>query len=190
MLEWLKQIDESLFLVLNQAHDPFLDPIMIFLSAKKVWIPLYLIIIFYLGFTFRRKAIVIIIAILLAVGASDRVTSGIMKPGFQRLRPCHELHLKETIHLPGKCGGKYGLASSHAANTFALAMFLLFLLRKEAPVIACVMIIWAILVSYSRIYLGVHYPGDLIAGGLTGTLLAYLFYRLSLGANNKFFTAN
>jgi undecaprenyl-diphosphatase len=103
---------------------------------------------------------------------SDRVSSGIFKPLFERPRPCHNEAIKDLVYLPnGHCGGAYGFISSHSCNVFALASFITLLLKKHYKKIAWVMFIWAILVAYSRIYMGVHYPGDVIVGAAVGILI-------------------
>ena len=186
MLDYLKQVDESLFLFLNSLHNDWLDPVMLFLSAKKVWIPLYLGIVAFIIYSFRKRAIVIIIAIILCISCADQLTSSIMKPGFERTRPCHETHLQELIHKPSKCGGRYGFASSHAANTFGLAVFLAFLFNRK-KLIGVIISTWAFLVSYSRIYLGVHYPGDILVGAALGSILAFIFLKAAHYFNNLIF---
>ena len=109
---------------------------------------------------------------------TDQFTSGLMKPFFERLRPSHEPALEGMVHMvSGYSGGKYGFASSHAANTFGIAMFLSCLLKVEKPWINW-LFLWAALVSYTRIYLGVHYPGDIIVGALIGVAFGWLVFKL------------
>jgi undecaprenyl-diphosphatase len=100
-----------------------------------------------------------------------------MKPGFERLRPCQNPNLKEWIHLVGGCGGMYGFASSHAANSFALACCLIKIYSSKRWLFWSILI-WAIIVSYSRIYVGVHYPGDVITGALIGIFISLLLNYL------------
>ncbi len=171
MIQQLAAWDEQLFLWLNGLGHPALDSTMLFLSAKLVWIPLYLLLIFLLykhyGLQFWKPLLAIIIVVTIA----DQSTSGFMKPFFERLRPCHDTSLDGLLVNVGKCGGKYGFASSHAANTFGLASFFFFLtgIRKYAW-----LFVWAALVSYSRIYLGVHFPGDILVGGIIGIFSGWL----------------
>lgn len=184
MIDWIIDIDKDLFLYLNHLRTDWVDPVMLFLSAKKVWIPLYLLILGLIAYRFRKKAIVLILGLILSVVAADQITSGFMKPFFKRPRPCHETTLSGQVLTPGKCGGKYGYASSHAANTFAVAAFMFFLFREDKKY-RWILFGWATLVSYSRIYLGVHYPLDIITGALIGTGCGFLLLRVAHRLNDK-----
>ncbi|MFT4733648.1 MAG: undecaprenyl-diphosphatase [Algoriphagus sp.] len=171
-------LDQKFFLLLNGLHTPFCDAVMPWITGRSSWLPLYLLLIVFIAYKFpKRQAIISILLILVAVGAADYITSGIMKPHFQRLRPCHETGLSGMVHLIVSCGGKFGFASSHAANSFALFGSLYFILKKY-PIIVCIMFLWASLVSYSRIYVGVHYFGDVLVGGLVGFFISLIFYKI------------
>jgi undecaprenyl-diphosphatase len=179
VLEILDSIDRSLFIFLNGIHHPFFDFIMFWASDRFIWIPFYAFLIFLIIKKFGIQSVPILFAVGLVVIISDQVTSGIMKPLFERFRPCHNPELAEYVHLVGRCGGRYGFASSHAANTFGAAMFLWFVFNGTSS-FAWVLFVWAGIVSYSRIYLGVHYPGDIFAGSLIGILAAMMVYYLLL----------
>jgi undecaprenyl-diphosphatase len=168
----LEKIDQTLFLFLNSLHSSFWDKIMWVISAKLPWVPLYLFIIFMLGIKYKKKLLVIFPILILTVTLTDQLSVHAFKEVFQRLRPCHEPSLEGLVHIVnGKCGGKYGFVSSHAANTFGVALFSLSLLRMRW--FTAGILVWAAVVSYSRVYLGVHYPGDIIGGGLLGSLAGY-----------------
>lgn len=166
MFEFLIRLDNHLFLLLNGLHSPFWDPIMVFASGKLTWLPLYLVLIFFIARKYGWKAIWWLIAIALVIVATDQISVGLFKNIFQRLRPCHTPELKELVHLVGKCGGKFGFVSSHAANTFGVAVFLSLLFKNRWTTLG--LLIWATFVSYSRIYLGVHFPGDVLCGAILG----------------------
>lgn len=175
MLDQLKELDEQLFFLLNGAGSPYLDEVMYWLSDKYIWFPLYVFLLYYLyrknGLDFYQPVIAIVLIIII----SDQFTSGFMKPFFERYRPCRDSSIQHLVYMLDHCGGRYGFASSHAANTFGLATF--FYLREKST-LSVILLFWALMVSYSRIYLGSHYPGDILAGALVGMLAAYLMYRL------------
>ncbi len=179
MLEILKNLDTNLFLFLNGIHSPFWDTIMWHISGKLEWIPLYAFLIYLIIKEYKMKAIWIILAVILVIVLTDQVFVKLFKFQFERLRPCHNPEIKDLVHkVNDKCGGQFGFVSSHASNSFGLAMFLTFLFRKK--LFGILIFFWAALVSYSRIYLGVHYPGDIIGGALLGIFIGWLVY---LGLN-------
>jgi undecaprenyl-diphosphatase len=172
----IEHVDKQLFIFLNSAHSPFWDQVMFFLSRIQVWIPLYLAILVYLGFTYRKKFLVIVLVIAVAVTLTDQF-SVLLKNSVMRLRPCHDPSLQGIVHLVrGACGGTYSFVSSHAANCFGVAVLTLLLIRKAW--FTAFIIIWAAAVSYSRIYLGVHFPGDVLAGACLGAAAGWMMFRL------------
>jgi undecaprenyl-diphosphatase len=177
ILETLKALDQEVFLFLNNLHVPVLDFFMYWLSDKYIWFPFYLIMIIFIVYHFKTRAIYSIITLALVITACDRFTSGFMKPYFARLRPCHDPAIQDMIHLIAGCGGSYGFASSHAANAFGLAMFFWLLLKDKFKYTGWIFL-WASLVAYSRIAMGVHYPGDILTGSMVGALLAYVIFQI------------
>lgn len=174
----LIELDQQFFLWLNSHHASWLDTAMLWITGREMWIPFYVALVGWLIYKQQKDALWTVIAIIVAVALADQVTSGLMKPFFERLRPCHEPSVASLAHLVGGCGGKFGFASSHAANTFALATFL-GLMHPGKPVFIAVLYLWAALVSYSRIYVGVHYPGDILAGALIGIAIAVAIHSLA-----------
>ena len=172
ILDTLQALDRQLLLALNRAHTPALDALMVFASNRLVWFPAYALLIGWLIYHFRRRAMLLLPLVLAAVGFADSITSRLFKPYFARLRPCHDDTLAPVLHLPDGCGGQFGFLSSHAANSVALAVFLALVLpagRFRGLKIG--VMLWAALLSYSRIYLGAHYPADVLGGAAVGALL-------------------
>ena len=177
MLELLNAIDTKVFLFLNGINSPFFDNLMFFISGKKEWIPLYIAIIALIIARFKLKGLYVILCLIILVVLTDWISVHLFKNVFQRLRPSHNPQLEGLVHLVNNYkGGQFGFVSSHAANTFGLAMFLTLLFKNKY--FSGFMLSWAAIVSYSRIYLGVHYPGDIICGALLGIILSYLVFYL------------
>ncbi|MBI2968238.1 MAG: phosphatase PAP2 family protein [Bacteroidetes bacterium] len=181
MLESIKNIDEKLFLILNGTHNAFFDAVMYWSSEKFFWIPFYALLLWLMYRKLKGKTFLLLFFIILLIAVTDQTSVRFFKNVFLRLRPCHEPHLEGLVRLVAdSCGGMYGFISNHAANTFALAWFLSGALRKKMRFIAPALLLWASLVSYSRIYVGVHYPGDVLAGALWGVIVSIVilfFYR-------------
>lgn len=170
----LNNWDHQLFLFLNGLHVGWLDPVMTFISSEKGWIPFYAVLVFLVFYKYKWKGLWVLLGVVVAITLSDQIASHVFKPMVMRLRPCHDPLIKDIVYLPdGHCGGKYGFMSSHAANTFALASLIYMTMRKHHRKIGWVMFPWAAVVSYSRIYMGAHFPGDVICGAALGVLLGF-----------------
>ncbi len=175
----LTDLDTRLFLALNHLNAPWLDPVMVFFTERNSWIPAYVALVSWLLYRFGwQRGGVMVLALAGAVALSDQTASALLKPLTHRLRPCHEPALVSLIHPVLPCGGQFGFASSHAANAFALATGLWLLIGKQYGQVRW-LFLWAALVAYSRIYVGAHYPLDVLAGAGIGALWASAVVRLS-----------
>lgn len=176
-MDSLINYDQQLFLTLNGFNSPNADAVMSWITNKYSWIPLYLFLIFLIVKDRRKDSLWILATVIAAVGLADFVSSGIMKPLFVRPRPCHDPLIGHLVHMISGCGGQYGFSSSHASTSFALATSLYIMMHSRFKIVS-LLFIWALIYSYSRIYVGVHYPGDIIAGAIVGMLSGVLCTRL------------
>jgi len=182
-MEQLLELDKKLFLELNSGfHTHCLDQLMLFFSSTAAWIPLYLVLLYLIIRNYRKETWMVLLAITLTIVMADQFTSTFMKPFFERLRPSHDPELENIVHIVNhyRAASKFGFASSHAANTFGIATLMWFILKNYRPLIG-LLFPWAIGVGYTRIYLGVHFPGDILVGELVGflsALIAWLLFKL------------
>lgn len=188
-IDSIKEIDTQLFLFLNSKHNSFFDFLMFWISHKFIWIPFYLFFAFLVFKHFGKRIWIILIAAFILILLSDQISNHAFKNNFLRYRPCHNLVIKDIVHVNGECGGSYGFVSSHAANTFALAMFLSLLFYKRVRYFILFIFSWAAAVSYSRIYNGVHYPADVIVGAIIGMGLGIMVFKFYEIAERKFISS-
>lgn len=176
MVERLLYYEHDIFLFLNSHHTPFWDAIMWLFSTKVVWAPIALFIIYVLlSKAPWRESLLILIAIVVTITLCDQFSSGLCKPYFMRLRPTHHPNfINEVQTVYGYTGGRFGFISSHAANAFGFATFMSLLFRSKY--FALTIYLWALLNSYSRIYLGVHFLSDVVFGALSGLLIGSMTY--------------
>jgi len=177
-MDTILQFDNILFEWINQGlQNDFLDWLMPWWRSKYTWIPFYLGLIIFSIWKYKNKGLYFIIALALTVGISDTLSSKVVKKTVKRLRPCKEIALKDTAHVLIRCGSGYSFTSSHATNHFAVAVFLLFTFCRRFKFLKLPLILWATSISLGQVYVGVHYPLDIIFGALLGTFVAYLGVR-------------
>lgn len=178
-LDFLISLDKQLFLAINGLHSPLFDNVMFWLSQKFIWAPLYALLLLMMWNVFRKSFFYILPVIILLVTLTDQVSVVLFKDVFERLRPCHDPSLEGLVRIVrNHCGGSYGFISSHASNTFGVAIFAGSILRIRYKWLLPLLVTWATIICYSRVYLGVHYPGDVIVGALVGSILGYLMVLL------------
>ena len=186
MIKTLNDLDAALLLWINSFHSPFFDQFMSLVSGKWVWVPMYvgIFIVLAMRLGFKPKLVAILATIGIALFFSDFVCSEVIRPIFNRPRPTplgsgisHLVHIVDNYR-----GGDYGFPSCHASNSFMLATTAALLFRNK--ILSAFFFLWAIALCYSRAYLGVHYPGDLLAGAIWGTIVAFALYALV----NRYYT--
>ncbi len=178
MLEKLLHWDRELLLAINGANAPWLDQVMIVISWKHSYL-IYLIVlaIIYKRSTLKQAGIVVLGAAITYV-LDDNISTRVFKNNFERLRPSHDPSLEGLLNLPDGAHGQFGFISSHAANHFGLAMFFALVFHRYYPKAFPWFFIFPIVVVYSRVYLGLHFPGDVICGGLLGILVGWITFRV------------
>ncbi|MDR1181059.1 MAG: phosphatase PAP2 family protein [Bacteroidales bacterium] len=173
MLERLLEADQALLLLLNGWHRPFLDMLMYWMTTIWFWTPILLLVLWFMWKYYKKRMGLVLAFLALSIVFSDQL-SGFIKDKAERFRPSHNTEINHQLHLhvskDGEVykGGSYGFVSSHAANSFSLALLLFYFFKPVHKNIRWLFFLWAILFSFTRIYLGVHYPGDVICGALVG----------------------
>ncbi|MFA6151311.1 MAG: phosphatase PAP2 family protein [Chitinophagaceae bacterium] len=189
MLNPILKLDRELWYHINVLwQNSFLDFVTPFLREPKFWIPLYAFLAFFIPYKFGKKGFYWCLGFLITFALSDYTSASIIKPFVQRLRPCNDLELKHTVHLLIDCGVGYSFPSTHSTNHFALAFFMIFSLHRQFKWVWVPAFLWAFMVAYSQVYVGVHYPLDVICGGLLGTVIGILtgwFFRDKVGFSKK-----
>ncbi len=173
MFERLLEKDQELLIFLNGLHNPFFDVLMYWMTTVWFWLPFLAVVLWFMWKHYKKKMGLILAFFALSIVFSDQ-TSGFIKDKVARLRPSQNTEINEQLHLhvfkngDVYTGGKYGFVSSHAANSFSLALLFMYFFKPINKPVRWLFMLWAILFSYTRIYLGVHYPGDIICGALVG----------------------
>lgn len=185
-LQYILDVDKDLFLFLNSFHNDYWDTIMLMFTRKETWIPFYVAVIYFFIKNYRKKSWLILLLLALTILASDQL-SVLIKETVQRLRPVHEPEIESMVHNVLRKGGLHGFVSSHAANVFGIYVFTSRIFKNKSY--GWLLFIWAIIVSYSRIYSGVHYPLDILGGALVGWGLGYLFYKILMALELRFLQA-
>jgi membrane-associated phospholipid phosphatase len=186
MFSMLTEIDRIIFEFINGTLiHPILDWTMPLITQPTTWIPLYVGMIIWFIYRFRRLFFIPLLGVLMAFATGDLVSARLIKPGVKRTRPCNEITVNARV-IGVTCRPSYSFPSSHAVNHMAIAIFIIVLIgiQKKIWVILC--LFWAVMISYSRVYLGLHYPGDVIAGMIMGGLIGLFFANIATRLLNKY----
>ncbi len=178
MIETLLEYDKDLFLFLNNLGSPTWDGFWLAYTTKWYWAPFYLLLLYLMFKKYDKKVfLIIVISAILMVAFTDQVTN-LFKDGFERFRPCREESLKGLMRMVKDYCGTFGFFSGHSSNSMAVAIFTGLLLKPYYKYLVFVLLFWAALMAYSRVYIGVHYPLDIVCGMIFGALSGFMFYKL------------
>ncbi len=175
----LIQVDQEIFSFINGTlKNDFLDWLMPILRNKLTWVPLYVVAFISLLFKFKKLGLIITLGAIITFGISDFTSSQLVKKTIERLRPCNDPDFREEVNLLVHCGSGYSFTSSHATNHFAIAFFFITLLGKKYKSLKWTLTIWAASIAIAQVYVGVHYPFDILCGALLGTLIGWSVGRI------------
>ena len=179
MIEDFLKLDQQLFHAINTGlSNVFFDWLMPILRNKYTWVPLYIFIIAFAIKTYKLKGLYLTLFLAVTVGIADFGSSSILKPTFNRLRPCNDIEIQKTVIARVPCGLGKSFPSTHASDHFAIAIFLIMIFYKKWKPIISIAIIWAFLICFAQVYVGVHYPFDVIVGMLFGSLIGFFMAKL------------
>jgi undecaprenyl-diphosphatase len=185
-LEALLNFDRTVFIFINQQlRNSILDFAMPYVRDKNFWIPLYVIIVCWLIYKFRFRSLIIVVSAVITLLLTDQFASSIIKPGIKRLRPCNDPLFLNNVHLIVDCGSGFSFVSSHAANHFGFAVFFIVLFGKKYNWVTPAAIMWAALVCFAQVYVGLHYPLDVICGAVLGVAIGIITGRFCKTALRK-----
>ena len=179
--EALQHLDEQVFLLINREWaNTFFDTVLPPIRDKMFWVPLYVVLAGIIVYAYRLRGVWMILLLLANFGASDQLSSAVIKPAVDRIRPCNDPAFRDAVALRIEaCGGGKSFTSSHAANTFAFAVMCILLFRKRYRWITPVALFWAFSISYAQVYVGVHYPLDILGGAALGTLISVILFNIA-----------
>ncbi|MXV52505.1 phosphatase PAP2 family protein [Pedobacter sp. HMF7647] len=175
MIEHIMQFDQQLFFAINRGlSNPFFDWLMPFLRNRYFWTPLYLFLVVFFIRNYEKKGIMLIVFLLITFALADMSSASMIKPLIHRLRPCNDPSINQMVRAIAGCGTGFSFPSSHAANHFAIAVFLVTVFRHKWKWITPLALFWAASICFAQVYVGVHYPVDVTVGGLLGALIGYI----------------
>lgn len=187
MIDWLEHIDREILFFINDHHTAFLDELMWIISGKLTWVPLYVLVAYFIQKRYGWKGVgVFALGIIACIALADFISFRFIKNVVERYRPSHNLEIQDHLHYylqsNGKeyRGGLYGFVSSHAANFFAIGTWCIMLIGKNIRWLVYTIVIATVLVVYSRVYLGVHYPSDILGGAILGTIIGFIIGKLGV----------
>ncbi len=189
ILHKLVRLDKSVWYKVNVLwQNELLDIVTPVLRNPNTWIPLYVFLAIFIPYKFGRKGFYWCLGFLMTFALSDYTSASIIKPLVQRIRPCNDIELKNTVHLLIDCGVGYSFPSAHAANHFALAFFMFISLYKQYKWVWIPSLLWAFSVAYSQVYVGVHFPLDVLCGAILGIFIGIctgIFFKRKIGFTGK-----
>ena len=175
MVDQLISLDQAAFLAINQGlSNAFFDWLMPILRNPYTWAPLYLFIIIFSIRNYRKTGLLIVLFILITFGIADALSSSVIKKSVQRIRPCNDIEFKDEVTVRVRCGSGYSFTSSHAANHFAISTVLILIFYRRWKHILWLALLWAVCVSFAQVYVGVHYPLDILGGAILGAVIGCL----------------
>lgn len=178
MLEYLRELDKKIFILIHHDwENSFFNFIMPYIRDKYFWIPVYIVFLIVIIYRFRKKSWMVVVAIALLITVTDQISSSIFKPLFHRLRPCQNPELSAYMNHMIDCGSGFSFVSSHAANHFALAVFIGLIFYNRMKWFMYVLVVWAAVICYAQVYVGYHYPADVICGGIIGIIPPMILYH-------------
>ncbi|MDX2003593.1 MAG: phosphatase PAP2 family protein [Chitinophagales bacterium] len=192
MMDYLIHLDHQLFHTINQGlKNGFLDLFMPLMRNKWMWLPLYTFSGFFILNNFKKDGWKILLGAVIVIVLSDQMSSSIVKPLFERIRPCNDPYIKASVRTLVACGSGFSFTSSHAANHFAISIFAGLLFFSKSRFLFPILLLWSTIVGFAQVYVGVHYPSDIVGGGILGTVIGIsCFFATRYFLSQEFYKSN